>query len=632
MIGYAIIIQRVLMYIPIFYGVYFFLSFFSFFLTTILFWCKISFFDGVESFGLHSPVLPEMWQVSFLSFPIPACSIRCLLTPDLRRANPSCCTAPTHPVAPRPNKAQAVCKDIALTATGERLWTDLFSLLPGRRRCRKEEITPRGRLMTEGAEGAMGSSKALFVREVSARAALHASQVAGHVARSKQKSTAIYCLRRSVDKIRMKLSVRLNGKPANLVDSRGSRPQGWASRANLLTEPSSCGGVRRFSLSSSVKVEVPEGLAPSRVLPSLSLAWSWEMAWSPLVPMVRTDRPLLLSEARLLGTDTHGGVALYEITGLDGPGARKGGGGGGGGRGFGASGGRGGREDDNSVLRPTKRACALLGVFDDAEQAGQCPSGRVAFLSVHFPHDLLIDAATGRLTSEHPPGIPRFDENESVFSVALGLRTAGCPLWEKESKNVSARRCSRYGATCLRRRGFSGEGEGRSVVRVDLVRPGENEGKELTLSGDLALPYSTSGGLYGAVEDVLLADFALCDSDGVTVWAFASPIVFEASSEAVGNGTEVSGGGGSNEDDAIIDIAYSEVRMERRRGIVVEPGVGRVIVELALVVEFEGSGIRGKAAIRNNRFPSKHVWVVRVARAELEPSFVTAWMGQDAGE
>ena len=487
--------------------------------------------------------------------------------------------------------------------------------------------------------------------ELSTIMVAHAAQAFYDVVRSKRRSKGIYYLRRSVDRIRIKLNVRLNGEPASLVDTRGTKAEAWVSRGNLLSEPSSYGGVRLFSLSSSAKVGVPAGLAASKVLPSILVAWSWQEPWAPRVTMVRTDRPLLLSQAQLLGKSSDGGVALYGVPGLDGPGARSGGGGSGGGGGGGGSraggDGRGGRAGSavggvgggrssgggNSVSPPTKRACALLGVFDDAEQAGRSPSGRVAFLTVHFPHDLLIDAATGLFQSERSPGIPRFGENEPIFSVALGLRTAGVPLWEKACSDVGARPCSRYGArhdaTCVRGQPSGGEGEDRPVMRIDLVRPGANDLKEVTLSGGPGLPYSTSGGLQGIVEGVLVADFVLCDPDCVTLWAFASPIVFEASPKAGRTGS-----GSSGEDDGSFDIAYSEARAGRRRGFVVEPGVGRVIVELTLVETFDGSdtNIGDKAAARNKSCPPGHMWIVRAASVELELSFVNAWMGPDVAD
>ncbi|CAM9691544.1 unnamed protein product [Laminaria digitata] len=536
--------------------------------------------------------------------------------------------------------AQAVCKDIAVAAISGELWIEFFSLLHGRRRAGGKEIYSRYLPKIAGwAEGAT-DPKVLFVRLLLAIMAARETRAKGHVARSKFRSTGIYHLRRSVDRIRMKLNVRLDGEPTSLVNTRGSRTEAWVSRGNLLSEPSSDCGVRRFSLSSSAKVRVPAGLPTSQVLPSMSAAWSRQEAWSPRVTMVRTDRPLRLSQARLLGKSTDGGIALYEVTGLDGRGARSGGGGGGGSSSSSRS---------SSVLPYTKRACVLLGVFDDAEQAGQCPSGRIAFLTVHFPHDLLIDAATGRFRSGLLSDAPLLARNKPVFSVALGLRTAGVPLWEKACSGVSACLRSRYGArnddaTCRRSRPSGNEGEqDRSVMRIDLVRPGANELEEVTLNGVPGLLYSTSGGLQGVVDDVLLADFALCNRNCLTLWAFASPIVFEASSPKAaegGAGTGNSDGGGNCEDDGIFNIAYSEARAGRRRGFVVEPGVGRVIVELALVETSDGSGSGSgdgdddKAATRNSnkRCPPGHAWIVRAARVELELSFVNAWMGPAIAE
>lgn len=571
---------------------------------------------------------------------------------------------PTQPVhlttlPPHPSQAQATCKPVATAAASEYLWSELCLRLPKGLRDRSEsDLLLVGRTQaTPLTERTHLHPKTLFARAVSTTSSSHAAKIARKVAVVRRRLAVIHNLRGSVVAMKANVKVRLNGEPVSVVQTTGVRAEAWVSRSSLLSEPSvnSKDGVRTFSLSSSVKVDVPASLETVKLLRSMCVALSWpdkDAALLPRIAVVRIDDFPFLSQARLLGTSADSAVALYDVAGSscsNGSSAnrlctRKSGDGGG----------------IISPASPALRGCALLGVLPsrrhDGRQDSDSDAGGVAFLTVHFPHDLLLDVATHRRSgaSDNNPSNNGSDSCRSRsygddsagpkhglenFAAALGLRTAGVPLWEKASIGIGGRICS-PGSVVSRRKQPLKDGEsGVAVVCVDILRPGTNDaacfgGSERMLSAGPGLPYSTPGGLSGIVADVLLADFTLCDPDGTSLWAFASPIVFEACLTAavaagVPGGSEGSGGG-SEDDDCTIDMAHKEIREERRRGIVAEPGVGKVVVELALVESTgeDDEDERARSTATQRRCcPAGHVWMVRSARVELELEFVNTWFG-----
>lgn len=456
------------------------------------------------------------------------------------------------------------------------------------------------------------------------------------------------------------LRVRLNGEPVGVVQTTGAKAEAWVSRSSLLSEPSVNGndGARAFSLSSSLKVEVPASLETVELLRSICVSLSWsdkDAALLPRTPVFRIDSWPSLAQARLLGTSAEGTVALYGVAGsssscssvdgrVDRSCARRSGDG----------------DGDPAVPHPSSvlRGCALLGMLPSCRQDGRqdADAGGVAFLTVHLPHDLVLDVATRRSGTggNTPENVGRGSRRRQSygddsagpryglenFAAALGLRTAGVPLWETASMGIGGCICTpRDVASRRTQRPVRDTSTGVGVVCFDLLHPGANGGggdggsgdsvnmtsEELTLSAGPWLPFSTPGGLSGVVADVLLADFTLCDDDGVPLWAVASPIVFEACLDATAAETDR---------DSTIDMAHKEVTEERRRGVVAEEGVGRVVVELGLVEspgEDDDHDGRARSAASRGHCPVGHVWMVVSARAELELGFINAWFGTKHG-
>lgn len=513
---------------------------------------------------------------------------------------------------------------MATVAASEHLWTAIYSQLPKRLRDQTGGSLNADQIETPTMEDRV-HPKTLFTRALYIALASRARQTAHKVSIVRQRLGVIHGLRGSVDSLKTNFTVRLNGALASVVDSRGTRAEAWVSRVNVLSEPSIRRGLRRFSLGSSVKVELSATLADSlQLLRSMSVAFSLPEAWLPRVAFICIDRPLL-SQALLLGKSIDNTVTLFDVSrihtshsclrveGED------------------TSGG------DTSIFPPAPRACALLGVLESHDVEQEASEGGIAFLTLHFPHELLLKAATRQLATEGrnmPNGHRRRSKSYSDdladpkhglknFAVALSLRTAGVPVWETASVGVDGHLCPRY--VISRSQSFVDGDNDRTVVRVALVRPGGST--EHALSSGPGLPYSTSGGLSGVVKDVLLADFALWDPDGDSLWAFTSPIVFEPSTPWLGTGSD-----DGNTDNTIFDMKHEEVRNRRRRGFVEEPGVGRVIVELALVTENDGDGFEPRMpASQRQLCPAGHAWMVRVACVEFELGFVNAWFGTKHG-
>ncbi|CAM9149251.1 unnamed protein product, partial [Hapterophycus canaliculatus] len=529
---------------------------------------------------------------------------------------------------------QVTCKTTAIAAVSESLWSELYSRLPRGARDRSEQRNLLSGQVetTPGAARTRVHAKVLFASALSTASFAHAARIAGKVAALQMRFPLILSLRRCVDATRAMVKIRVNGEPVSAVQTTRRRTAVWVSRSSLLNEPSVSGndGVRKFSLSSSVKVEVLASFETVEALRSLRVTLCWpdkekDAALLLPMPILRIDDRPFLSRARLIGNSADRALVLYDVTGY------------------------GRRVNAGHVSPPPSpvlRGCVLLGVLPSNREDGRRDSnpdaGGVGFLTAHFPHDLLLHLATRhpRMKIQDPTddsgGTGR---GLSGFKAALGLRTAGVPLWETASSFLDGRaRLPRNAVTGLQHPLNSGEPE-VAVIFINLLRHGKNESSasaggaaaaavsisERTLSASPRLPYSTRGGLTGVVADLLLADFTLCHDDRPTLWAFTSPIVFEACvSEKAGGSPDGMGDGGASElagdDDATVDMAYTEVREERRCGIVEEPGVGRVVVQLALV---DSPG--------DNDDSPGHVWMVRSAHVELELGFVDACFGTKHG-
>lgn len=486
-------------------------------------------------------------------------------------------------------------------AESEDLWAALCFSLPDSLiyRCEEELATAAhaGNSVTEG----RAYPKALFATAVSLTLFRRAWDFAHLVATIRRLDGVIDNQRHLVTSLDAPLAVRIDGVPTSIVDTRGTRREAWVLNTNVLSEVTFYKGVRSFTLSCSTKVEVPPGLTAPSHLRSLTVACSLPIPWLPRVAVASADRPLFPG-ARLLGKSADGAVALYDV--FD----RNCGGG------------------APAALPPRPRGCALLGVLEGHPAGGKDSSG-IGFLTVHLPHEQLLYAGYQPPLDEQSPGGRRCqsygDDAAGArhglenFTLALGLRTAGVPVWEAAWPGAEGRLCSLLRES-RRERSGSAE-EDRAVVCFDLVRPGDAAAAELraerTLRDGPGLPYTTSGGLSGVVENVLIADLAVFDAHRDSLWAFALPIVFEPSPVATAG----------SKDDCIIDMAHNEVREKRRRGFVDEPGVGRVTVELALVES--STSDEGDTPVRapvRRRCPAGHEWIVRVARVDLELGFVNA--------
>lgn len=524
---------------------------------------------------------------------------------------------------------------MASAAINERLWIDLYSLLSQRLRDEAEDTIGHGNIDERGimivptlAPTTAGKApaaaddvattlaplphhKALFSRAVSIGFSHQATKAMRKTTTIRRRVGVIYDLRDAVGALKISVDVSVNDKPAGVVNSRRIHPQqswSWTSQSTLLREPSTCHGVRTFSLSSSLKVIVPAELSSSLGnFRSICASLSWRKKWLPRRAIVRLGGESLLSGARLLGRSEDDAVALYDVSeyGADHDPQK------------------GMHDTATSGLPTTPRGCVLLGVLDDGKN-DRVDAGAFAFLTVHFPHQLLLDAATrplplSSLSTDGTPGTAinrrsRLYGDDSTgpnhglenFAVAIGLRTGGVPLWEAKWIGVDGRLFSPCVLPGTQNKLSSNKA--RRMICVDLIRAGCQPNSTRTdraLNVGPRLPYFTTGGLHGAVENVLLADCALCDPDGASLWAFTSPIVFERVPLSA-----------RNEDDEVVDMACQEVRKERRRGVVETAGVGRLVVELALVESDKGEW---------------HTWVVRVSRLELELSFINDWFGTSHG-
>ncbi|CAB1104386.1 unnamed protein product [Ectocarpus sp. CCAP 1310/34] len=554
--------------------------------------------------------------------------------------------------------AQAICTSTAPATMNDCLWGELYARLPEGLKNRSKGILPHGGESEKSPEKAAAHvhPKVLFASAVSIASSMHAAKIAKKVATVKSRVGVIYNLRVSVVAMRGDISVTVNGKSVDVMQTTGAKTEAWVSRPNVVSEPSvNHNGVRTFSLSSSAKIDVPTSLETVKDLRSMCVALSWPGNDAPLLPRIavaRIDERPVLSPARALGKSTDSAIVLYDITGSSSSSS--------------SSSERGGGHTCTTKTAPSspvRRGCALLGVLPAGSHGGQRGSGMddggVAFLTVHFPHELLLDVAThGRrkATERNAPNSGsrtrgRYFGDDSAgpshglegFATALGLRTAGVPLWEKASTAVDGRVCPPRNVTPQLQQSTVGEDPGAAVVCIDILHPGANNAASFgggaaavsdpdrTLSSGPGMPYSTPGGLSGTVADVLLADFTLYDPDGASLWAFTLPIVF-AACPAEGSAPNPGGSRSREDNDDTIDMAHRELREERRRGIVAESGVGRVIVELALV---ESPAERDEHDVvrssQKRSCPAGHMWVVRSARVELELGFVNMWFGTKHG-
>lgn len=500
---------------------------------------------------------------------------------------------------------------MATATASDYIWFQLYSRLPHRLRAHTERESPPTQAVPPPTAAAKLHAKALFKRAVATTLSVRTVRTARKIEVVRRRLGVIHSLRGSVDILKLDLSVRLGGAPARIMASRGNKAEAWVANPSILSEPSTRNGVRFFSLSSSLKVEVPENFSMSQ-LESMSVGYLWPTAWLPRVAVIKIEGPLWGEEAHLVGSSADKSVSLYQLVERDGR----------------------GRHGTTPVPPPPPRACILLGMIEGERKNDQ----GFGFLTVHLPHELLLGAVCRSPTAGNQPNARRSKSygNDSAgdkhglepFHVALGLRTAGVPVWESASLGVAGHLCPRTIPAQNSQR-FTGFSRSQKVVCVELLKAGGDAAGDLGQSGSRkltvgpGLPYSSSGGLSGNIEDVLLADLALSDANGDSMWAFILPIVFQSSASTA----EESAVG--NEDSGIIDMGRKEVREERRRGVVGESGVGRVLVELSLVESDEDvvQVVRAGGAQLRHRCPAGHAWVIRAARVELELDFVDAWFG-----
>lgn len=434
-----------------------------------------------------------------------------------------------------------------------------------------------------------------------ARAARNAKKVRA----LKSRLGTIHSRRAFVGALQATLAVSLAGCQVAIIDSRGPRPEAWASRSNVLSEPSVRNGMRIFTLSSSIKVDLPGSLIAVSQLRSMHVTFSVPDRCLPRATVFRKNG-LLLSRARLLGKSADKTVALYEVTQDS------------------------SNRGSDTVTPPEPRTCALLGVLQsNLKSELDNDGGDVGFLTFHCPHEMLLYTATHR-----PRGKDRFEhirrqsyKDDSAgskhglenFTIALGLRTSGIPVWEAARIGVDGHLCGLPAEPQSQRAKHRRE----PFVLFDLVCPAENHA-DITLHGGPGLPFCTPSRLSGVIENILIADFVAIDTNGDTMWAFVSPMVFESSpmSEFGGTGTD-------GDCDGLMNMSHSEVREERRRGVVHEPGVGRVVIELALVESDERAKSKGSPV--RPRCPVGHKWITRTARVELELVYINAWFGTKHG-
>lgn len=500
-----------------------------------------------------------------------------------------------------------VCKRMSPAVENDALWRRIFLQLP--ENLRREPSTKSD---SDGVGVTLlpieGHFKTRFLTIVASRITFRSMRAARKIARERRRLGVIHGLRRAVEVLDPTLKTSLNGKEVGLVDSIGTRLGGWASRANILTEPSSRRGMRIFSLSSSIKIDVPLSVTLRQVHSVRTLLARHELDWLS-APLLKVDNPRLSQRHRVLGKSRDGFLTLLEI-----PCSRS----------FEAIGGR--RRGP-----PEPRGTIVAGVLGDAGVGGEDVDAVVCLMTLHMPHQLILNSSTrtmkNRLRRSQNYG---HDSAGALYGLenlgaAIGLRTTAVPLWETCSLGVVTGYIS-WRDTRVRDTLSSGSLPPTSskVIRLDLVSPGAGglggaQGEARSLSGPPNMPFTTTGGLSGVVEDVLLAEFALFDCHGDPLWSFTSSIVF--ATPWIRNWV-----GGTEQ--LVLDISHSEVVEERRQGLVEEDGVGRVIIELAQV---DSSEKEGTVSTLLSRSPTAHEWIVRSAWVELELEFIDGWFGTQHG-
>ena len=502
---------------------------------------------------------------------------------------------------------------MATAATDNALWSEIIRRLP--QHLRKGHAPSSIQYAEQQTKNEI-AFKRIFVGIVSAALSARADHIEKKHKALRSRLGTIRGWRGLVDTFRPTLTVSLSGTPVAIVDSRRPRSRAWTHRRNILSEPSVFGGLRIFTISSSIKVEISESLVDISRLRSMDVACSFPEDWLPRAFIFHCDG-LLLSRARLVGKSADNAVTLYDV--VQGSGER-------------------GSRTSETVLHPAPRACVLFGVLEGGHNVGRDETGGVGFLTVNCPHELLFRSATHPLPARRPDGRIRSqsygDDSAGAryglenFTFALGLRTSGVPMWETTRKDVDGCLCGYWAGSQSERAQETGR---KTLVRFDLLRPGDKDpdhifatlDAERRLCGGPGLPYCTSSGLSGVVENVLIADFIAIDTHGSTIWTFVSPVIFRNASAMVLEGICA--------EDGLVDMTHREVREERRRGVVHEAGVGKVVVELALVELDDETSESQRSAGRQQRCPAGHSWAVRSALVELELGFVNAWFGTKHG-
>lgn len=508
-------------------------------------------------------------------------------------------------------QVQLTCKLMAIAAESDCLWRNIYHRLSKTLRDRTDATMPP--LSGANDTTKIPHHKELFLRALAATLESRSARAARKIERGRRRLGVIHGLRGSVDALKAGLTVRLSGSPVSVVDTIGTRTEGWVSRANILSEPAVRDGMRTFSLSSSIKIDMPATMTAVSQLRSMHVSLSTPDAWLAGATLLKIDLPVL-TQRLLLDASPDKSIACYEISSETGDAEKLVG---------------------EAVGPPLPRACALLGVLGDVQTEKNQGDSGIGFLSVHLPHQLLLDAATRRVTPENTvarrsqayhddsAGAAHGLEN---YSAALGLRTAAVALWEASAVGMTGRLCpQRLNVSRKNQRSSKSvlgglSGANQNVVCMELVGLGDNIAfAERTLSACPGIPFTTSGGLSGVLENVLLTDFALWDAHGDSLWAFTFPMTLEPSPPAVDGG------------DDVLDMQYGELRGRRLRGVVEEPGIGRVTVELTLASQ---SGEEGEVEcslssrkLRRRQSPAGYTWVVRLARVELELGFVNVWFG-----
>ncbi|CAM9782812.1 unnamed protein product [Discosporangium mesarthrocarpum] len=589
------------------------------------------------------------------------------------------CSAGHNPTHSPPSLALVsyVCKNLRKVATKDHLWHSLYLKLPSSLQRRSEVmLSSPSSMVMPGRPFSPGHYRELFflarhIMGVDARI-----EAAKAIAATMRDRGLVHGLRDAVARLTCdrRLYVEVNGMEVASMDnlgrgsgragqrgSRWSRPKpSWAATDNTLSSPiANAGGVRTFALSSSLKVDP---LGGGRGTPLLQVELGSPMLESGKGRGTGGDCRRLLADARLVGKTADGALMVYDMVPLlhcD--------------RGEGHD-----RSTDNGTSSSTSsrtRACVLLGLLGDSNQGPTDTAMSVGFLTVHVPHQMVLDRATRcglgggnpRLSNRVCDGVERSSCMEAGgtgsrtgggsgragaeaggksgltgLSVALSLRTAGVTSWEASVLDIDAKLVppldpwdSTPSSMCPRSPGpDSGHPEPPTVAQLAVVMPsvGGAMGRPFTIpQRSLAvrpgLPFSTAAGLQGCVEGLLLADLALWaagGAEGSSLWAFSSPIAFSPAPNP-GSGNTGRHGPYPGEEEEWVDFGLGVERREcRLRGSVEESGVGTLKVELALL-EGEGDGeesVPGGAGGRGKGADSGCRWVVRRAVVELEPDFL----------